>query len=488
VPAAPTLDASNAKEVAIKRPQALLTLVLAVGLVAFSGGPGFGREDTAGLPGQPPDVVVIVTDDMRYDDVAAMPALGRLLIDEGVSFSPNGIISDPLCCPSRATILTGTYSHTNGVYGNSSPQGFVKFRAKGDEQLTLAVALHAIGYRTALIGKYLNGYFDTDAGYVPPGWDRWFAFTTQVSGGSDYYDYTVSDQGVPVAYGSSPEDYSTDVLADRAEQFIASTPQSQRLFLYFTPFAPHGPSTPPLRHTGAADAPPLETNPNFNEADPSDKPRYIRNLPLLNTRSQNSKADRRWQSLLAVDDALAGILATLEQAGRLDNTIVFFISDQGVELGSHRFDGKLVPYEETIRVPFVVRWDALGVAPRIDASLVSNVDIAPTIAAVTGAAMSWTEGRNLAPLLLTPQAPWRSDLLLEHGTGADPPPSYCGDRARNFMYATYVTGEEEFYDLTIDPYELQNRVQDPAYAARVQRARDFVARACVPLPPGFAKR
>jgi N-acetylglucosamine-6-sulfatase len=477
---------TRSEEASIKRPHAFLTLAMAAGLAISPGHAGSARRGPTLLFDPPPDVVVIVTDDMRYDDVAAMPTLDRLLIDEGVSFSPNGIISDPLCCPSRATILTGTYSHTNGVYGNTPPQGFDKFLAKGDEQLTLAMALHAVGYRTALIGKYLNGYLDTDAGHIPPGWDRWFAFADDGSGGSNYYDYTVSDQGVPVAYGSSAQDYSTDVLASQAQQFIASTPPSQRLFLYFTPFAPHEPFTPAPRDVGAADAPPLETNPNFNEADVSDKPQYIRSLSPVSTANEDNKADLRWQSLLAADDALAGILDSLEQTGRLGNTLLFFISDQGVELGSHRFDGKLVPYEETIRVPFVVRWDALGVAPRVDPALVSNVDIAPTIAAATGAGMSWTEGKSLLPLLLSPQSPWRNDLLLEHGTGG-PPPSYCGDRTRNSMYARYATGEEEFYDLRIDPYELQNRVGDPTYTTRVQRARDFVARACVPAPPGYVK-
>jgi N-acetylglucosamine-6-sulfatase len=173
-----------------------------------------------------PSIVLIVTDDQRADTLDVMPTVQSELADNGVTFT-EAFVTNPLCCPSRASILTGQYSHSNGVFGNDPPNGgFAGF----DDSATLATWLQAAGYRTALVGKYLNGYEGT---YVPPGWGEWHA----LSGGQSYYDYELNENGVLGEYGSEPADYSTDVLSAKAAAFVRET--SGPLFLFFAPLAPH---------------------------------------------------------------------------------------------------------------------------------------------------------------------------------------------------------------------------------------------------------
>ena len=152
--------------------------------------------------------------------------------------------------------------------------------------------------------------------------------------------------------------------------------------------------------------------------------------------------------------------------------------------GEHRLSGKLDPYEESIRVPFIVRWDALGIPPRDDSHLAVNIDVAPTFADAAGTTMPGAEGQSLLPLLTNPTASWRSEFLIEH-LGEPTSPTYCGVRSTGFTYVQYGTGEEELYDILADPYELQNVARDPQYATTLHdmRAEDHVL--CDPVPPGF---
>lgn len=378
----------------------------------------------------PPDVVLVVADDQRWDMVTAtsMPTVYAELVDKGVTFS-NAYVVNPLCCPSRTTILTGQHSHTTLVYDNGGPYG--GFQAFKGDTSTVATWLQAVGYRTGLIGKYLNGY---GVPYVPPGWDRWVAFLGADAGGA-YYNYDLfMDDGSVVRHGSTDADYSTDVLAGYATEFIRTTPAGQPLFLMLTPYAPHMPTTPAPRHSTAfSNLKPLRP-PNYNEEDVSDKPAWVRALPLIPLEKQR-QIDRnrknQFQTMLAVDEAIGEVLTTLSETGRLSNTLVIYTSDHGWSLGEHRWNNKKVAFEEASRVPLVIRYDPLVSRPRTDPHLAANVDLAPTIASAAGVSSPGAEGLDLIRLLTDPRSSWRHQLLIEHlqnSNGRDPVPSFCAVR------------------------------------------------------------
>jgi arylsulfatase A-like enzyme len=427
-----------------------------------------------------PDIVLILTDDQRYDTLWAMPTVQSQLVAKGIEFT-DGYVSNPLCCPSRTTILTGRYSHSTLVYTNKPGQRYGGFPAFRD-RWTIATALHETGYRTALFGKYLNGYRTS---YVPPGWDRWFATWDQ--GG--FYGYSANSDGALSTFGSNAIDYGTDVLAQRATSFIRSTNLGRSLFLYFAPHAPHEPATPaPEDETKFSNLEPWRPA-SYNEVNVSDKPEYIREEALDG--AMTAKIDRfrldQYRSLLAVDRAVADIIDTLADTGRLSNTMLVFMSDNGMLWGEHRWNKKVVPYEESIRVPFVLRADSLVEAPRRDGHLVLNADLAPTFAQLAGIAAPDMEGQSLLPLIASPTASWRSDFLIEH-LKMDPGgvPTYCGVHSSRYVYVDYTTGEEELYDLARDPLELTNRANDPAYRDERRALRDRLVQLCHPRPPGFS--
>lgn len=430
--------------------------------------------------GAPSAIVLVVTDDQRFDTLWAMPIVQRELVRRGASF-PEAFVVNPLCCPSRTTILTGEYSHTTGVYRQVPPFGRFEWFRDGS---TLATWLHDAGYTTGLFGKYLDGYQHAGlTGYIPPGWDRWTAFIH-----AQYEDYTLQVDGEVRRYGSAPQDYSTDVLAAMAEAFVRETPGP--LFLYFAPAAPHGPAPPAPGDEGAfADLAPWRP-PSYDEADVSDKPAWVRALqPLSEPRREHIDALRRNQyaSLLAVDRAVGGLIGALRDTGRLADALFIYTSDNGLLWGEHRWRRKEAAYEESIRVPLVVRWDGGGVlaGSRPDV-LAANVDLAPTIADAVGIAAPGAEGISLLPTLRGEPGPTREDLLIEHLAGANPVPTYCAVRSRHWTYVRYGTGEEELYDLRADPFELENLAGDPGMGEVLRERRARLAELCDPPPPGYA--
>ena len=427
-----------------------------------------------------PDIVLILTDDQRFDTLWAMPTVRSELVAKGVRFT-NGYVSNPLCCPSRTSILTGQYSHTTRVYTNHPKQPFGGFPAFHDRS-TVATWLHRAGYRTALMGKYLNGYADS---YVPPGWDRWFVTWD----GGAYFDYSANDDGVVKTFGDDPEDYGTDVLADQATELIRSTKPEQPLFLYFAPHAAHGPATPAPRDRRAFSGLPPWRPESYDEADVSDKPAYIRARGGLSASARSSiEGFRRdqYRSLRAVDRAVSDILDALADTGRLSNALIVFTSDNGMMWGEHGWSSKVVPYEESIRVPFVMRADALIGSPRRDDHLVMNIDLAPTFADAAGARAPEMEGSSLLPLLSSRRVAWRTDFLMEHlQLGPGGVPTYCGVHGRRYVYVDYGTGEEELYDLNADPFQLTNVVGSRAYAEILRAQRQRLAQLCRPRPPRF---
>jgi len=450
---------------------ALIALTLGASLlVGCTGGP----PPATGKP----SIVLILTDDQRFDTLWGMPWVRSDLMDHGVTFT-NGFVSDSLCCPSRASILTGEYAGATGVWANRGQfGGFEAFR----DRPTIATWLQGAGYHTALFGKYLNRYEDTS--YVPPGWDRWAAIDGGASPYNFYYKYNLNLDGRMVRYGNKARDYSTDVLAGLATQYIHQT--KGPLFMYFAPYAPHTPTDPaPEDRNKLADLGPNRP-PNYDEADVSDKPAWVRNLPPLSAKQKaylDAEKIKEFKTLLSVDRAVESIVDALQSTGRLQNTMIVFMSDNGFAWGEHRWANKIVPYEESIRVPFVVRYDPLVKAARTDAHLAVNIDLAPTFAAVAGVGAPGAQGMNMLPLLASAGAAWRHDFLVE-SMNLLGVPSYCAVRSDRYMYISYeATREEELYDLRRDPYELRNSVGDPALASVLAGMRTRLKQLCNPPPP-----
>ena len=208
-------------------------------------------------------------------------------------------------------------------------------------------------------------------------------------------------------------------------------------------------------------------------------------LPLKSAGSIDSFRRKQLRTLLAADEAVANIIDTLESTGRLDNTLIMFASDNGYVRGEHRFTGKLAPYEEALRVPLAIRYDALISTPRTDSHLVVNVDWAQTFAEIGGVSAPGAEGTSLVPLLTNPNATWRTEFLIEHVQTGDPVPTYCGIRDTRYVYVRYATGEEELYDLSTDPYQMTNRATDPSLASVLAERRTRLQTLCNPPPPGL---
>ncbi len=436
-------------------------------------GGGGGGSSSVARPSKP-SILLILTDDQRWDTLWAMPTVHRELVARGVSFA-NAFVDDPLCCPSRASILTGRYPQSTGVWQNAGPHG--GFRAFQDDSSTVAVWLRRAGYRTGLFGKYLNRYAGP---YVPPGWDRWVAF----SGPTRYTNYRLNVDGHLKRRARGAANYSTDVLAAQAISFIRSS--RGPVFAYFAPFAPHPPATPARQDARAFSDLPAWRPPAYDERDMSDKPRWARGLPRLTPKRRARIEQLRrgtYASLLSVDRAVGGLVSALRATGRLRDSLIVFTSDNGFSWGEHRWTSKVVPYEESIRVPFVVRYDRLGLKPRTDGRLVANIDLAPTFAAAARTRAPGAVGRNLMPLLSGKNARWRAELLIEQMALLGVP-TWCEVRTEEFAYVAYATGDEELYALLQDPNELTNRAGDPALASTRGRLRARARQLCRPPPPG----
>lgn len=460
------------------RPLAAGALLLA--LSACGGGdsgtsptPAASPSPTA--PARKPNFVFIVADDLDTSTTEWMSQLQTLVGSRGVTFA-NSFAATPLCCPTRATFLTGQYTHNHGIRLNAEGRYtcFERFREAGQERNTLVTWLKAAGYRTALVGKYLNRYpGDTDArneSYVPPSWDEWYAVWSD-QGSDAYYNYAMTEaNGAVIPYGSRPEDYMTDVLAGKAVGFVRRQTAATPFFLYVAPSAPHRPAIAAPRHEGAF---PNLTSPRFpswNEADMSDKPRWYQDpvhLPLFTdnvVRQIDQQYRDRARSLLAVDEMIQQIVQALEQTSLLDNTYIVFTSDNGFHSGHHRFPrGKDTMFEPSIRIPLVVRGPNVPAGARRD-HLVSSVDMAQTIAELAGATPGLTtDGRSLAPLLgSSPPAlsAWRQEVYIEHllnATGPDDLPGFWGLRSATQKYVEHDTGELSLFDLQNDPDELNSR-------------------------------
>jgi arylsulfatase A-like enzyme len=482
-----------------------------------------------------PNIVLIVTDDQTLASYApdVMPKTTALLGGTGTRFD-NAFVTSPLCCPSRASMLTGQYGHNNGVLRNE----YGPLTEKGN---TLPAWLQQAGYRTMHLGRYLNYYEEvTEPHEVAPGWDSWRTITQ----GSDYFDYEFEIDGRTDPYGDEDSDYVTRVINERASHMIESAAKRpQPFYLQVDHIAPHQASG--TRAVGCKSAPipdprdrhrfrerPLPLPSSFNEEDVSDKPSFIQTMPSLDL-TDVRRITRRYRctlaSLRSVDRGVGQIFDALGQAHELDDTVVFFISDNGYYFGEHRIpDKKHNPYEEGIRVPFLARLpkslrEGAPRVPEVDQT-VANIDIAPTILQLAGAkpcvpsaGCRTLDGRSLLPLLRGHPDAWPADrdLAIELARIGSPPDvggracEYSGVRTpgtsgTGTFYVEHKTAvgsdgscqpvdDRELYDLASDPWENQNLAQpgpgpgildqaqrtelEQALAARLDQLRD-----CAGLP------
>jgi arylsulfatase A-like enzyme len=489
-----------------------LALVAVVAATACSGSSKSSTSTTAAHASKP-NVLFILTDDLDLGEIATMPNLRSMLVDQGVSFS-NYFVSVSLCCPSRSTTLRGQYSHNTGVETNGGVNGgFETAHRLGIETSTVGTWLQADGYRTALIGKYLNGYPDTvKPTFVPPGWNEF----DSASGGNPYseYNYTLNENGTLVRYGSAASDYGTDVYVHKTQDFITrSTSAGKPFFAYLAVYAPHQPATPAPRDVGRFPTAKAPRTPAYNAADVPGKPQFIQNLLPMGVKVQqrvDTLYRRRIRSLQAVDRGIAALLGTLRATGQLDNTYVVFTSDNGFHLGQFRMPaGKQTAYDFDIHLPLIVRGPGVP-ANRTAHQLVGNIDLAPTFADMAGAtAPSFVDGRSFLPLARDPTStqPWRDAYLVEHWKEDDGPgnrggaplepgdvdqsaattpvrtskaslsaiPEYHAVRTLRYLYVEYSTGERELYDVVADPDELHNLISTASPTLTSQLSAELAA-------------
>lgn len=467
-------------------PNRLLTALCLLAAAAAAGCSGSAESGRAGLlPGmEKPNVVLIVTDDQRWDTLFAMPRTQAALVDRGVTFE-EAFASNPVCCPFRASLLAGgVYSHDTGVLTALPPNGGAY---RFDDRESLGTLLQRRGYRTAIIGKYLNAY-DQVAPRVPPGWDLFVAGTDPgrwtdspfVTGGSGP---DAPATGEPI----TAEGYITDFERDEALAFLDRAAPTGPFFLYVAHHAPHRPADAPradrrawrdYRYRARA----------WGEDDLGDKPAWVRErAPGFDRYVAAGEgrpgpppppvpADlprRQLASLQPVDRSVARVLNRLETLGVAGETVVIFTSDNGFLWGEHRLFAKAMAYEESIRVPLVVR--VPGVAPgRRSALALADLDVAATILALAGVERAG-DGRSLLPLIADPAAPAREEVLLEgFGVPGQVPP-WVALRSARWKYVEYGSGERELYDLDTDPFELASLHADPAHADRIAAAAGRLA-------------
>ena len=498
-----------------------LTITMVVALLLVGTSSRVAHTQSAARP----NIVVIMIDDYDFASLGQMvvggmlPNLARYFLQSGFLFSDAYSVAG-LGGPSRATFLTGQYPHNHKVERGFPPSGVEVM----DPTSTVATWVKAAGYRTAHVGRYVTGYgWWTPGTVIPPGWDEWN--TLLDPGSNNLQEYKINVNGTVVDVGqiarqSGTELHQIDVLSVLARNFLVqSATSSDPFFLMVTPGAfnlatnpaynvcPQAPfpyydplfaghilgaaQKPAARHLdtifGNSQQFPLLRGPSFNEADVTDKPLYVATIGAMRDEDIACLEKRHWRKLevlRAIDDMIGMVMGTLEATGKLGNTVAVFTADNGWIDGQHRVAGKGLPYEEAIRVPLMIRTRStapLQIIPR----MVLNTDLAPTIASLAEATPTHAvDGRSLVPLMDNPQiAVWRKMGLHEYVGGFDPfaerilPPSFSAlriDRSvRARLYAKYpaVFGlDGELYDLTTDPYQMQN-----LYTVTARRAeRDWL--------------
>jgi arylsulfatase A-like enzyme len=425
-----------------------------------------------------PNIILFLTDDMRADDVQYMPSVRRLIGQHGVTFV-NALSPDPLCCPSRASLLSGKFAHNTHVIGNSSRDagGFKRFRHFVDQGNLLPSWLQRAGYRTWHIGKHLNGF---KSRVRQPGWDYWNA---TIDGEYDYRNWAVAEQGRVRRHRDSYQE--TVVRHTLLSAIDRWAPSPQPFFAWVGHLAPHGseqakPPEPDSRFAGAYRGHHFGLPPSFGEADISDKPHWVRLEPshLSPPRAQLSY-EYRVETLLSVDQTVQATVERLRKLHEYRRTVLIFTSDNGFNIGEHRHHGKNVSYEESLRVPLLIAGPGGFPPGTVVRGPVSLVDIPRTIADIAGAHPGLKQdGISLAHAASAKTVRANRVIPIEGGRWDFPrwrrQPTdalghfYWGARWSHYIYVQYATGEREFYDLAKDPFELSNSYRHSAPSSSVQ--------------------
>jgi arylsulfatase A-like enzyme len=427
-----------------------------------------------------------MTDDLDERSMQDLPGIREVMGGTNGTTFQNAYVTYSLCCPSRATILRGQYPHNHEIIGNALPEGGErKFRNLGLDRSTLATWLNKAGYQTKYIGKYMNSY---NSLYKPPGWDEWYVMMGNHWNLSDPTTGKMNDGGQETTLGG----HSNDVFADKASDFIRrSSVNPAPFFVVVGTAAPHAPPDVAARYQNSFVDTPLPSLDNFNEQDVSDKPEWVQSYDTLSPaeiEDMQTLYRERLRSMLSVEDLLEQTITTLQETRELDNTYIFFTSDNGFHLGEHRLKvtapvDKRTPYEEDIGVPLMVRGPGVPTGA-VRNELVLNNDFAPTIAELAGASTpAFVDGRSFAPLL-TGSAPYASrSAFLEEGWFIEDrslTPTHKSIHTRDHTFTEYVdTGEHELYDLKADPLQLQSLGQaDNAQLYSEMQSRLDVLRSC----------
>jgi N-acetylglucosamine-6-sulfatase len=443
-----------------------------------------------------PNFVILMSDNQTVRSVSeAMVKVQTLLAKNGVSFT-NAHVPYPLCCPARATFVTGQFSHNNNVMANDPPAGGY---ANLDHTKTLPVWLQQAGYYTVHIGKHLNGYGTQDSNpndsippckEVPVGWNEWYG---NVAKDAEFTNYVLNENGSLVKYGNPPSylptsctfsatstGYQTDVYNQKALKVInqrASATDGKPFFLWVA-YGTRAAATPAPRHIGFFSNFAFPIVPSFNEADVSDKPTQVRNKPLF-TSSQinNTKTTYKGhlEALLSIDEGVGQVINALSANGQLDDTVVIYLSDQGQLYGEHRASGVAWAYEESVKIPLIIRGPGFAASTTIN-KLVSGVDFAPTIVDLARATPTRVmDGSSLIPLVKNPSLPWRSyDFHESNVVEGSNTNYYNGVRDSRYVYFEHGPNwtEKELYDLQADPYQLVSKHADPAFSSILQNLKN----------------
>ena len=543
----------------------LLGLLCALALAAGGASAAGGDEPPLNPNRERPSFVVIQTDDQTLDSVyetfrafpgaaetRAMPNTLDLIGKRGMTFN-RYYVPYPLCCPSRVSLLTGRYSHSNNVKGNNPPNGgYTGFSFRAAAQHNVATWLQAAGYRTLHVGKVMNGYGQepfSDGTEVPPGWDSWYGvvnedqthyyygYTLNINGQVvgpfgdfgdwDRREYTVRDEfGCPDAPFERPCVHVTDTLTRITADEMLATPPGQPFYVQLDHNAPHGdfrrpagPEPAPRHYDWFKSAPlPYDRSEGLDEHNVTDKPRFIRDADRLtpqDKRIYRTYHQKQLESLRSVDDGVQQIIQTLGAMGRLRNTYVIFVSDNGFFFGDHRLlGGKFLAYESATHMPFLIRGPGIKPGGRTG-ELAANIDIAPTLLELAGArADKSIDGRSLVPYLEDEDLRSRRPILFESfvqstdieadgaisrqsrdrgGATASllaPPKDYAGIRLGPYKYIAWPTGEKELYNINRDPHELNSLHKVPNFFPirnflhrQMQRLTDCVGRDCQEVTP-----
>jgi len=471
----------------------LATVLLTIGLAALTGLTGVAvsapASSASALPPTKPNVVIILTDDQPEGMLGVEPTVRAEIAAKGTTFT-NAVVSTPLCCPSRTSMLTGLFANESGVFGNdeASQGGYDVFKRNGNEERTIATKLSKAGYITGMFGKYINKYSVTDGQSRPAGWNEFSVF----SQGPAYYDYQYSaDQDPSVPLGEkldaplvnvpSEGDYSTTQFGEFTADFIRRVPADSPLLAVYAPFAAHAPFTAEPKYVGSGMINNrLRKDPSFNEKDVSDKPKWVRKQKKQRLTKQLRKWRKQTEALRTADDQVANILTALSDTGRLDNTLIIYTSDNGYQHGQHRLQFKNTPYRASSNVDLLVRFPYQKY-PRVDDHIVTaNVDVAATVLAAAELPNS-TSGFSLD----NPIASGVPVMGIRWRSGPAVRPTYCGWRTATGLFVRYGTKEEELYDYVKDPYELKNVAKDPTYRKMKRAYIRAATPRCGNLPPDF---